>query len=925
MPDTKEKLLVLLDGHALIHRAFHAFQGSGGGLSMSKTGEQTSAVFGFTTALLKAITDLKPDNIVVAFDHPTPTFRSKQFEAYKAHRPPMPDELRAQIGRVREMVQAFGITAVELPGYEADDVLGCLARQATEKGLHTTIISLDSDLFQLVTPTVNVLFERGPQGTHLYDEERVRERYGLEPIQIIDLKALKGDSSDNIPGVRGVGDKAATALLQTYATVEEIYDNIDVVAPARVQKLLREGEEAARQGKELTTIVTDLPIELDLEATAWNGYERDNILPLFRELEFTSLASRLVDRGDTPATFAPPTNGAAASAAFTPTTTDPVTPAEQAATYHIVTTADALNDLVTRIRTAKAFAFDTETTALSPMRAQLVGISVAIDADDGYYIPVGHMEGDQIPKDAILDAFRPIFADDDIAKIAHNGQYDMSILLNDGIQTQGFAFDTMIAAHLMGENVVGLKPLAFQRLNVEMTPIVDLIGRGKKQLTMDMVAIEKAAPYAAADAVMTYRLWEQLQTEIRGSTMEDVFHNVEMPLIPVLMRMERAGIALESSLLSGMAFDFRQKIQELEERIYHEAGDRFNINSTQQLAVVLFEKLNLPGSKRTKSGYSTDASVLESLRGAHPIVALLLDYRELSKLLSTYIDALPAQIDPVTSRVHTSFNQTGSATGRVSSNDPNLQNIPVRTDTGRRIRNAFIASKPENILLAADYSQVELRVLAHLSMDPGMIRAFENDEDIHAATASEVQGVPIGEVTPQMRRVAKMVNFGIAYGVTKFGLATRLEIGREEAGTFIDTYFERYPKVRDYVEATKVQARADGYVETLLGRRRYIPDINASNRSIREGAERMAINMPVQGTAADILKVAMVRLQDRLDDLDLDAPMLLQIHDELIFELPEVEREPLTALVQEIMPNAMTLAVPLKVDIKTGRSWGELE
>lgn len=914
MTATQSARLLLIDGHALIYRAFH---GMNSALTVSKTGETVSAVFGFTNTLLKSITDLEPSHIAVAFDLPGPTIRSELYPDYKAHRPPMPDELRQQISRIRQVVENFGISIYESAGYEADDVLGTLARQADAHGMHTTILSLDSDLFQLVNSSTHVLVYQGRQGDKLYDEGQVKARYSLDPIQLIDLKALQGDASDNIPGVPGIGVKSATTLLQKYSTVEEVYENLDSIIPPRIQRLLREGQAGARLGKELTTIVTDIPVTLNQEDVLWEGFDRTKLVPLFEELEFTSLIRRL----DSPNKLSADLTGSSSDQEIVPD----LKSADHVIQSHVVDTIEKLDALMRMIQDTKSFAFDTETTSLRPLLASLVGISIAIDGDNGFYIPVGHIEGNQLPKDVVLDALRPVFMNGGILKVAHNGQYDVSVLANDGVNVNEISFDTMLAAHLMGASKIGLKPLALEHFNVEMLPITDLIGKGVKQLTMDRVPIDRVGPYAAADAAMTFRLWQTLQSLLKEREMEEVYHSVEMSLVPVLVRMERTGVSIDLGILGEMSFGIKSQLQELEERIFYEAGDRFNINSPQQLSVVLFEKLGLPGSKRTSRGYSTDASVLDSLKDQHPIIKLLISYRELSKLVSTYIDALPGQVNPNTGRVHTSFNQTGSATGRVSSNDPNLQNIPVRTETGRKIRNAFTVADVNSILLAADYSQIELRVLAHLSEDPGLTRAFENDEDIHTATASEVLNVPISEVTPDMRRIAKMVNFGLAYGLTKFGLAQRLEITREEAGSFVDTYFDRYAGVRDYIEATKDQARSYGYVETVMGRRRYIPDIKASNRQVREAAERMAVNMPVQGTAADILKVAMVRLDDQIQRQTTEAKMILQIHDELIFEVPEAEIDQVMNWVQEIMPEAMSLKVPLKVEMKTGSSWGGLE
>jgi len=905
----KKQRLVLFDGNALVHRAFHALPP----LTLSKTGETVGAVYGFALMLFKVLNELKPTHCAVAFDRAAPTFRHQMFDQYKAHRPPTPDELVNQLGRVRQLVEAFNIPIFELDGYEADDILGALSRQARQKVTDTVIVTGDADVMQLVSPGVKVLYPR-PRGsfsdTILYDEAAVSQKYGLKPEQIADLKGLKGDPSDNIPGVPGIGEKTAVRLIQQFGSVEEIYARIDEVTPPKLQSTLRENEAVARQSKELATIVTQTPVTLKLDDCQLSRYDRKLVVELFRELEFSSLLDRLPE-GDEVAG----------------TTTRVETKPPPQPVYSIINTTSALDELLSRLSKAKSFAFDLETTSLNAMLAQIVGISLSPAPGEAYYIPVGHVgwgQVEQLPLEYVIDRLKPPLEDATFTKLAQNGKYDMTVLAEYGVTVKKLDFDVMIAAYLLGEKSLGLKALAFSKLGIEMTPITDLIGSGAKQLSMSQVEMNQAADYACADADITGRLSELLKAELKQPGLWQLFSEVELPLVPVLVSMERNGVALDTELLRQMSHRLGEQLLKLEAEIYHWVGHRFNINSPQQLSSVLFQELKLPPARKTKGGYSTGASVLEELRGTHPIIELILDYRQLSKLKSTYIDALPGLINPKTGRVHTSFNQARTATGRLSSSEPNLQNIPVRGELGREVRKAFIAP-PGSYLLGGDYSQIDLRVLAHLSRDEALLDAFNRDEDIHAATAVRLFGVAASQVSPDMRRLAKTVNFGVIYGMSEYGLEQATELSREEAAQFITAYFEKYPGVKRYLESTKQQVRDRGYVETLLGRRRFIPDVNASNRQVREAAERMAINMPVQGTSADIIKVAMIDLDRELAQRKLKSKMLLQVHDELVFEVPEDELELMRNLVPEIMSQALKLSVPLKVDVKVGHNWGEMD
>jgi len=901
----EKPLLVLFDGNALLHRAFHALPP----LTLRKSGEMVGAVYGFAQMLLKVINELKPSHYAIAFDMKGPTFRHKLFDQYKAHRPETPEELVGQLGRVRELVEAFNIPIFEMESYEADDLLGTLSHQASDKDVETVIVTGDADAMQLVSPKVKVLYpkpRRAFSDTMLFDEAAVKEKYGVKPEQIADLKGLVGDPSDNIPGVSGVGAKTAVKLIGQFGSVEGIYEHIGEVEPAKLQALLKENEAVARQSKELATIVTQMPVKLKLDDCRLSQYDRNKVTELFRELEFASLLPKL-----------PQVEGGEAGVEAKPPQGD----------YKIVNSAADLDKLTKRLTAAKTFAFDTETTGLDPMSAQLVGVSLSPAAGEAYYIPVGHVGLDtitQLPLDEVIAKLKPIMEDKTLSKLAHNGKYDMAMLAEQGITVNNLSFDSMVAAYLLGEKSMGLKALAFGRLAVEMTPISELIGAGKKQIPMSQVEIARTADYACADADMTFRLTELLEADLHQQNLWKLFAEVELPLVPVLLHMERNGVALDDGLLREMSQRLGEQLNKVEKEIYENVGHQFNINSPQQLSQVLFEELGLTPTRKTKGGYSTGASVLEELLGVHPIIELILDYRQLSKIKSTYIDALPGLINQKTGRLHTSFNQTRTTTGRLSSSEPNLQNIPVRGELGKEVRRAFIATEGSQ-LLSADYSQIDLRALAHLSQDKSLTSAFRHDEDIHSTTAAQVFGVAPSKVTPEMRRVAKTVNFGVIYGMSEYGLEQATGLSREEAAGFIAAYFEKYPGVKSYLESTKEQARKTGYVQTILGRRRAIPEINAQNRQVREAAERMAINMPVQGTSADIIKVAMINLEREIEKRKLKSQMILQVHDELIFEVPQAEVKEMKEIVPELMTSAMTLSVPLNVAIKTGPNWGEME
>jgi DNA polymerase-1 len=947
--------LVLIDGHSLAFRAFHALP-----LSLTAPGgELTNAVFGFTSMLLNTLREQQPEYVTVAFDVGR-TFRHEMYPQYKGHRERMPDELATQIERIKQVVEALNIPIFTRDGFEADDVLATLALQAEAQGVTSLIVTGDRDILQVVDDAISVLTSgRQFSDTIIYTPEGVEEKYGLRPDQLVDLKALVGDKSDNIPGVRGIGDKGATTLLQEYGSLEAIYSHIDEVAPDRTRRALEEGRADAMLSQTLGRIITDVPIQLDLLACHTRDYDRNKVIDLFQELAFRSLVAHLpvpLHAETAPGAGRPgvaPEPGAEAQMALfpaepasavsrQPSAVSPPQSAIRNPQSVLAADADALARVAAQLSSAAIIAFDTESTSTDPQQAELVGVAVAWGEEPGEaaYIPLRHPDVAGLPWEGVRASLSPAFADARIAKVAHNASYDLGLLRRYGLAVEGELIDTMVAAWLIdpGSRGLGLKDLAWTRLKTEMTPISALIGSGKSQVTMDAVPAAQAAEYASADAAVTLRLAGVLVPELAERGLTHLFREIEMPLVPVLVAMEAAGVKLDVACLQRMSVELSARLREIERAIYQIAGRAFNVNSTQQLADVLFGQLRLPaeGLRKTKAGaFSTSADVLEGLRGRHEIVDLILEQRQLSKLLSTYVDTLPVLVNPRTGRLHTSFNQAGAETGRLSSSAPNLQNIPIRTEIGREIRRAFVAEEGWR-LLSADYSQVELRILAHISEDENLLAAFAHGEDIHASAASRVYGVPIDEVTKEQRAVAKMMNFATSYGVSAFGLAQRTGLSQAEAAQFMERYFTTYPGVRKYLDATKAFAREHGYVETLLGRRRFFPVLKTTTAgsqapqpsgagyAIRQAAERAAINHPIQGTAADIIKIAMARLFRALQDGGYRSRMTLQVHDELVLEAPVDEIAAVSRLVRETMENAYTLKAPLKVDAEAGPNWYEL-
>ena len=817
------KILYLLDGHAIAYRSYFALTSGGSAHFTTSKGEPTAGVFGFAGRLIRLFEQEEPDYVAVSFDTGR-TFRHEMYADYKGTRAKMPDDLRGQIERIREMVDDFNIPRVEIDNYEADDVIGSLARWATEeKGLVVKIITGDRDLLQLVTNSIVVSLPDRKNGQDKdYFPEDVLERMGVRPDQIVDYKALVGDPSDNIPGVRGIGDKTAIELLQKYETLDNIYAHLDEIK-GRAFKPLSEEREAAYLSRDLARIRTDLPVVLDLEQARPAHFDPCKVEDLFAELEFRTLTKRL-EKMNARLNPTMQAKNAIQSSLF-PDADLPISEQQEASDLPfktvIVQDEASLEACVNELKMAKQIAFDTETTGLDPMLSELVGISLAADPGRGYYIPVGHEKGTQLGLDQIRKALQPILTDLKIEKVAHNAKFDLVVLQQAGFQVTPISFDTMVAEWLINPTSrnLGLKAQAYTRLGVQMTEIEELIGKGKNQITMAQVPIEKAALYAAADAVMTLKLVKPMTQDLVTHVVDRLYLELENPLIPILADMEEAGISLDGDLFETFSAELTVEVDRLTEQACLLAGEVFNLNSTQQLSDILFEKLALEPpdrSRKTSSGkYSTSAEVLESMRGLHPLVDIILEYRELSKLRSTYVDALPTQVNPKTGRVHTTFNQTGTVTGRIASQNPNLQNIPIRTELGRKVRQGFIAA-PGHKLLAVDYSQIELRIVAHMAQDQAMIKAFKEGQDVHAATAAAIEDVPLGEVTKQQRRHAKAINFGLIYGMSPFGLTRTTDLTLAEAENFVKEYFREFPGVKKWLDNTRLEATRQGYVETLL-------------------------------------------------------------------------------------------------------------
>lgn len=890
--------LYIIDANAYVHRAYHALPP----LTTSK-GEMVNAVYGFIRMMLKIIRTEKPEYLAVCFDYPAKTFRHKAYAEYKATRKKLDDELKNQMPIVREVARVLNLPMLEKEGFEADDIIATLARSAKKDGAEVVVVSADKDALQLVEDGITVFNE--PKNL-IMDREAVREKYGLYPDKLVDMFALMGDASDNVPGVKGIGEKTAVKLIQKYGSVETLIKE----APSLDGKL-KETITAHAADAERSKMLVTLDDHVDLERT-WSSCkpgpaDEKTVIDFLCRYEFTSLVDEIVPKGA-------PSVSAVEKRGFE---------------TRVVADKQALDALVAKIAGSKRLSVDLETTGVDPLKADMVGLSFAVDADGAWYIPVGHAYlgvPSQLDLKTVLSSLKPVLENEKIPKYGHNIKYDLLVLKRYGIVLGGIHFDTMVASYCLNpsRNTHNLKGVALDYLGMRMTEISELIGKGAKQITMDMVEIEKAAPYAAADAVAVLRLADKLEPELKEKKIDRLFHDIEMPLVAILADMERLGAKIDVPYLEGLAKEFGRMIENVQSDIFRLAGEEFNPNSPKQLSVILFEKLKLPAIRRTKTGYCTDEEVLRTLAGQHDLPAKLMEYRELRKLKSTYIDGLLEAADKGTQRVHSSFNQTVTATGRLSSSEPNLQNIPIRSEYGRKIRKAFI---PEggHIFVSADYSQIDLRVLAHISGDTALVKAFREGEDIHRATASEVFGVPAAEVGADLRRIAKSINFGIVYGMSSFSLSQQLNIAPAKAKEYIDNYFKRYSGVKEWMEKIVKDARRSGFVATLLGRIRYLPEINSTNAQIRGFAERTALNTPIQGTSADIIKKAMIDLCAALGKAGLRSRMLVQVHDELLFEVPASEADRVTPLIKQKMEEAVKLDVPVIVDLKTGADWNDME
>ncbi len=918
MRDDKKKLFVIVDSMALAYKSYFAHISRP--LSTS-SGEPTSAIYGFMMQLFKIMTDTQPDYLLIAFDAKEKTFRHERYENYKSSRAEMPDDMVPQIARIKQIVEALDLPLLIKPGYEADDIIGTAVKQAEKRGLFSYAVTPDKDFIQLVNENINLLRpKRQSDEWTIIDKQKVLEDYGFEPIYMIDYLALVGDSSDDIPGVAGIGPKTATPLIQRFGTIENIYANLDKIEKESVRKKLEANRENAFLSKELATIITDMPIEIDFEHAKFVKPDFKKLLEIFDELEFRSLKTKLFK------VYA--NKSEPETKEFVPTRK------MVRKKYELVNTREKAEALAEKLARAKLFVFDTETDSLNTFEAKLAGVSFALDEGEAYFVPTNpYVHGgdlftpdlsDRLSVSEFREIFSQIFADEKIKKVCQNGKFDIAIMRSHGIEVAGFYFDTMLASYVLDpDQKHNMDDLARKYLHYTTIPLADLIGNKKNAERIFDVDLQKLAEYAAEDADITYRLFNVLKAEIEKANLQTVAYDIEFPLVYVLEQMERDGVKIDETSLREFSKSLELMLEQLTSKIHALAGTNFNINSTKQLQEILFEKLKLPRTKKTKTGFSTDAKSLESLRGKHEIIDLLLEYRQISKLKSTYADALPKLINPKTGRVHTTYNQTVASTGRLSSNDPNLQNIPIRTELGREIRKAFVPGDENRLILSADYSQIELRIMASISGDPALKAAFEKGEDVHRRTAALVFQVPPEEVTPEMRRKAKEVNFGILYGIGVFGLKTRLGISQKHAKEIIDTYFRTFKNVKKFMDDSINFAREHGYAQTLLGRRRYLHNINNSNAVIRQFEERVAINMPIQGTAADMIKLAMIKIYDELKKRGSETKMVLQVHDELVFDIRKDELEELKPVIKETMENALKLNVPVKVDIGVGENWLE--
>ncbi|MCZ6702364.1 MAG: DNA polymerase I [Ignavibacteria bacterium] len=915
-----DKKFVIIDALAMAYKAYYAFINRP--LITSK-GEPTSAVYGFISQLLKVLEDHKPDYIAVAFDSKEKTFRHEKYEGYKSSRAAMPDDMIPQIARIKEVVEDLNMPVWIKPGYEADDIVGTAVKKAEMKGLISYAITPDKDYFQLVTDKVTVVRPgRATDDPVEYDVKKVKEELGFNPPQMIDYLAIIGDSSDDIPGVAGIGPKGALPLIQKYKTIERIYENLDEIDNAGIKKKLIESKENAFLSKELATIYCDVPMEIDFDQAKFEEPNFDKLKELFIELEFKTLYNRLLKVYN---------NSSEAVIEVVPSIKVHSFQKSKSG-YKLITKVKDAKQLAEKLKMKSLIVFDTETDGLNPYELNIVGASFATKAGEGIYVAIDPSNSDKniefkdgksrLPVNEFVKIFKPVFQNKKIKKVCQNGKFDISVLRTIDVKVENFYFDTMLASYILDpDQKHGMDDLSGKYLDYKPIPLSNLLGKKKDPSLIYDVDVETLSDYAAEDADITFRLYEILNNKITEQKLNRIAYDIEFPLAPVLEEMEHEGIRVDKNVLHKFSGDLEKLLIKYTKKIYKIAGEEFNINSPKQLQLILYEKLGLTSGRKTKTGFSTDARALEYLKGEHEIIEFILDYRQAAKLKSTYADALPKLINPISKRIHTSFNQTIAATGRLSSIDPNLQNIPIRTDLGKEIRKAFIPRDNDHLILSADYSQIELRIMASICGDEGLTDAFNKGEDIHRNTAALVFMVQPKDVTPDMRRKAKEVNFGILYGIGPFGLKTRLGITQSHAKEIIETYFSTFKRVKEYMDDSVTSAREKGYSETLFGRRRYLRNINNNNRFVRQFEERVAINMPIQGTAADMIKLAMINIHNELKKRKFKTKMVLQVHDELLFDAHKDEVEELTPVIKKLMETALPLKVPVVVDIGVGINW----
>jgi len=910
-----KKTLLLLDGFAMIFRVFYSRQPM-----VSSSGITTTVVQGFLSILFKLIKEVNPSHIILALDSKGPTFRHELYPEYKAGREPAPPELTEQIPTLEKVIEAFNIPTYFVEKYEADDIIGTISLNAYSEGFNTVIVSGDKDLFQLINDKTSIWYSSPNRfsSDRLVDQDTYLDEKGFEgikPNNVPDLKGLAGDSSDNIKGVPGIGQKVANALLNKYENLEKIYENLEKIpelsirGAVRVQGLLEDNKNKAFTSREIATIKKDAPIDLDLNQSEFWNFNNNEVVDILKNLELMSLINRIPSKKDSSENhnLIPKIKGE----------------------YRCANSESMINLMIQLIKKEGVFSFDTETSSLSPFESELVGISISTQPETGWYIPVAH-EGAENISESGLQFVKDIFKDPFIEKIAHNANFDVSVLINNNFEINNLNFDTMIAANLLGKRYLGLKNLSLEIFNQEMTPIEDLIGKGKDQISFKNVPLEKAVDYSCADADVTLRLKKIFEKDLDRSELMKVMNEIEVPLIPVIVDMEKTGVSVNTNKLNSLSNDLDSRINILEKNAKGILGqNEINLRSSQQLAKVLIDDLGVPKTKKTKTGYTMDANTLEDLldnedlnEDARNLIKIVLEHREFSKLKSTYSDSIPTLVNKKTERLHTYFNQSGTSTGRLSSSDPNLQNIPVRTEIGNEVRKAFEA-KDGHVLMSADYSQIELKILAHLSEEPGLLKAFRNNEDIHDATAKTIYQTE--NVNKEQRRIAKILNFGVIYGLSPHGVSRQTDLTRAQGKEFINIYFGKYPGIKKYIDDVIEFAKKNKFVETLTKRRRLISEINSPNFQIRSSSERMAINMPIQGSAADVIKIAMININKRIEEEEILSKMIIQVHDELIFEVPEKEVLIMENLLTEIMPKALDLKVPLSIAISNGKTWGDLK